>query len=213
MIGDQLQLNPKYMEPAHRIVEGILDQIGPKFTLSIAGESGSGKSTLAMAVKAVLEENGISSFIFHMDDYFHLPPASNHQQREADIFKTGMNEVNLALLGNHLEAFKKGLNRLQKPLVYYAENVIRQEEVELGSIQVAIVEGTYTTILETDLRIFMMRDYRDTLENRIERARDPLTPFVEHVLQIEHAIIAPHYKRAHILVNKAYEIIFQNTLK
>ena len=48
-----------------------------------------------------------------------------------------------------------------------------------------IVEGTYTPLLKVDLKIFMERNYHDTLKNRIERARDPLTPFVESVLEIE----------------------------
>ena len=85
MIGDKVQLNEKYLHPARLIYEKYQDIMKPGFTLSIAGESGSGKSTLALALQHVLHENGQKAMVLHMDDYFKLPPASNHNKRIEDI--------------------------------------------------------------------------------------------------------------------------------
>jgi len=74
---------------------------------------------------------------------------------------------------------------------------------------VFILEGTYLALLEDiDTKVFMTRDYKDTWEARVERSRDPITPFIEEVLEIEHQIIKPHQELADITVDKDYNIVF-----
>lgn len=208
MIGDKVQLNEKYIQPAQKIVDWLNGKVKPGFTVSIAGESGSGKSTLALALQHVLGQNGWKVLVLHMDDYFKLPPASNHRKREEDIHWVGTGEVRLDLLQEHLEAFKSGVAYIEKPLVFYAENCIRSESVELSDIDVLLIEGTYTATLSVDLSIFIDRTYLDTFEDRVKRARDPITPFVEQVLEIEHKIIAKQGISAQVCIDKNFEIKF-----
>lgn len=210
MIGDKVQLNEKYLQPARVIHDRLDGIIKPGFTLSIAGESGSGKSTLALALQHVLQEKGWKALVLHMDDYFKLPPASNHQKREEDITWVGPGEVHLDLLQNHLDAFKSENKSIVKPLVFYAENEIRSETIDLSGVDILLIEGTYTAALATDLCIFINRTYLDTFEDRVRRARDPITPFVERVLEIEHAIISRLGEKADVIIDKNFEIKFCN---
>jgi len=208
MIGDKVQLNEKYLQPARLIYEKYQDIIKPGFTLSIAGESGSGKSTLALALQHVLLENGSKAMVLHMDDYFKLPPTSNHNKRLEDIGWVGPGEVHLDVLQNHLEAFKSGAPEIEKPLVYYAENEIKSETLDFTQTDVLLIEGTYTATLKVDLSIFISRTYLDTYADRVKRARDPITPFVEQVLEIEHQIIARQGEKANVIIDKNFEIKF-----
>jgi uridine kinase len=210
MIGDVIQLKPHHYEPAHKIVESIMSKLSSRHTIAISGESGCGKSTLSVALKDTFDKEGLKSFILHMDDYFILPPATNHNNRLKSLDNVGPQEVKLDLLQSHLNAFKNGERTLTKPLVHYKENEIRSEQIDFTGIDILIVEGTYTLGIEVDTKIFMTRNYKDTLQARIERARDPLTPFVEQVLEIEHNIIKKFEEVADILVDKEYDVKFVN---
>jgi hypothetical protein len=64
-----------------------------------------------------------------------------------------------------------------------------------------LIEGTYTTLLEfVDLRVFIDRTYRQTLEARKRRARDKWEPFIQDVLEREHQIICQHRALAEIVI-------------
>lgn len=209
MIGDQITIEERHLEPAREIFRHIEEaaKASPKFAITIGGESGCGKSTLSYALRAVLEEAGLPTYIFHMDDYFRLPPATNHETRLKDISWVGTGEVKLNLLGSQVGAFKAGATLLEKPLVHYKANKILSEGVGIGPFRVVIAEGTYVSLLENiDCKIFMLRNYIDTLEARKKRARDPIIPFNERVLKIEHEIISQHAKLADILVDRDYGV-------
>jgi uridine kinase len=209
MVGDVIQLKAHHYLPAQEIVESISASLQDKYVLSISGESGCGKSTLSIAIKDTLEDKGFKTFILHMDDYFYLPPASNHNNRLKDIRNVGEHEVNLKELQNHVDLFKSGELSITKPLVHYKENEIREETIDLSRINIIIIEGTYTATINVDKKVFMLRNYKDTLQARIERARDPLTPFVEQVLEIEHQIIQKYEDIADILIDKNYGVIIK----
>ena len=212
MIGDKLILRPYHYQPARDIYAMISSEVkkdapNPYF-LSISGESGCGKSTLGIALKEVLAENGLNSFILHMDDYFHLPPTSNHLQRMEDINHVGPQEVDLDLLQKHVNEIKAGAQEIIKPLIHYKENDKRKEIFNPKNQQVIIIEGTYVSLLKNlDCKVFMLRNYHDTKDDRINRARDPITPFIEDVLEIEHSIIKKHKELADILVDKDYHVV------
>lgn len=214
MIGDIIRVKPHHLPPAREIfklIQSNLQEADPVFAITVGGESGCGKSTLSLAIKEVLREKGLNTFIFHMDDYFKLAPKDNHGQRVEDITQVGPQEVNLELLQEHVDKSKEGVDLLKKPLVHYRENQIREVIVEMEGVDVIIVEGTYVTLLERiDCKIFMQRNYLDTYEARVERARDPIISFNEEVLKIEHDIISRHAEIADILVNKEYEIKAQS---
>lgn len=207
MIGDVIHIKPEYLNTASDIIDLCGHNYFEKKRIAlIAGESGSGKSVTAISLQKELLRRGVDAFVLHQDDYFHLPPASNHAAREADISRVGPQEVDLALLQAHLDAFAKGEERLTKPLVYYKENQILQETINMAPYQVLIIEGTYALALErADLHIFMERNYHDTLPNRKARMRDVASEFVEQVLEVEHRIIAPMVEKAHILIRKNYQ--------
>lgn len=212
MIGDKLILQPYHLPPAQDIYAAIAEDIqaADKYLITIGGESGCGKSTLSIALKSVLEEAGLSTFTIHMDDYFHLPPTSNHNQRLEDINHVGPQEVDLALLQQQIDEIKAHKEEIIKPLIHYKENSKRREIFYPADFRVIIVEGTYVSQLSNiNTKVFMTRDYHDTLEARLERARDPQEPFVEEVLAIEHQIISKHADIAHILVDKDYNVVVQ----
>ena len=210
MIGDIVQVKPHHLPPARQIVKLIEPELNKKqkvFTISVGGESGSGKSTLSLAVEKILEEKGHNCFIFHMDDYFKLPPKDNHDRRLDAVKNVGPHEVKLNLLQQHINHAREGAKKLKKPLVHYRENRMREVIVELEKIDVVIVEGTYVTILDNiDCKVFMLRNYTDTYHARVERARDPIIPFNEKVLQVEHEIISNHRQLADIWVDKNYNV-------
>lgn len=209
MIGDQIALNERYLQPAVRVLEGISVQKG--YVINVAGESGSGKSTLAVALQHVLKEQGMKAVVLHMDDYFILPPATNHAKRESDINWVGPGEVRLDLLQHHIGQFKAGCKTIDKPLVDYAANQILEEKLDLSDVEVLIVEGTYTSLLQVDKSIFLERTYVDTFADRVKRARDPITPFVEQVLEVEHRIISAQGQGAAITIDKNFGIKFRDS--
>jgi uridine kinase len=210
MIHDIIKIKPHHYETAKQILPYLLPEMlasNEKFCISIAGESGSGKSVAAICLRELLSQEGIRTLAFHQDDYFYYPPVSNHQKRVENIGWVGTNEVNFPLLQAHVDAFKAGISIVEKPLVHYKDNLIHQETITLSNVQVLIVEGTYTSLLESlDKRIFMSRNYHETYEQRMSRGRDIMNEFVEQVLEIEHNIISKHKTLADILVDKNYNV-------
>ena len=157
MIGDIIDIEERHLEPAIKIVNKIKANIlaSEKYAITVGGESGSGKSTLALAIRKVLEDEKIGCYIFHMDDYFKLPPATNHEASFKDINWVGPAEVRLDLLQEHIDAFKNGVAIIEKTLVHYKANNILSEGVNLSAFNVVIAEGTYTTLMENiDTKVF-----------------------------------------------------------
>lgn len=211
MIGDVIKIKAKYLNSARQVLKVLMNDIVNRnnhYSISIAGESGSGKSTLAVALSKLLESMEIPAIILHMDDYFILPPASNHQNRMKSLENVGPQEVRLALIDQHLRDIKISENtQLKKPLSDYANNIILEENIDIPEKAVVIVEGTYTSLLgEINSRIFIDRDYKTTFEDRKKRARDPITPFIEQVLEIEHQIIKKHKALADVVIDATFKI-------
>lgn len=210
MIGDIIELNETHLATAGEILE-ILKRQFPlaqkhKIAVGIAGESGSGKSVTAFALQKVLQEINIKSLVLQMDDYFTLPPKTNHENRLLSLDNIGPHEVNLKKLSGNIKDFKKGMPIIEKPLVHYRENSIRTEVLEVEECKVIIVEGTYILELEDfDYKIFIDRNYKDTYKNRMQRNRDEQSDFVEKVLDIEHRIIRNFKNNADLILDKNYQ--------
>jgi uridine kinase len=206
MIGDKLVVTDFHREGARRIWDVLYPRLGTDtarpLVVSVAGESGSGKSETAHCLGELIEEQGLRFFIFAQDDYFVLPPRSNHERRLADLEWVGPQEVRLDLLDDQIESIRARPNdRLEKPLVFFAENRIGSETIDPSGLDVLIVEGTYTTLLRNaDLRAFIDRTYRQSRAAREVRARDPDLDFLEKVLAIEHEEISGHKARADIVI-------------
>ena len=177
-------------------------------TLGVVGESGSGKSVTAFALQKILEQENVKSLVLQMDDYFKLPPKTNHENRLKSLDNVGIQEVDLEKLAQNIKDFKTESSEIEKPLVYYSENLISSEKIDTSGYEVILVEGTYILeIEEFDFKIFIDRDYKDTHENRMKRNRDEQSDFVEKVLEIEHHIIRSFKNNADLILGKNYELV------
>lgn len=214
MKGDKLILLDYHIRAASEIVSHLIADIQMKknrYVITIAGESGSGKSEIGKAILDELEKNKIKSVLLGQDDYFILPPKSNDQKRREDPEWLGPHiEIKLDVLEKNLLDAIRGRRKISKPLVDYDKNTIEEQIVDLDGIKVLIAEGTYTSLLKhVDVRIFICRNWMDTLEHRQNRKRgnEVGDPFIEKVLSVEHKIIAGHKQLADILISKEYKVI------
>ena len=214
MKGDILVLQEWHRQAAGKIVPEIIDPIrrmGRRYTITVAGESGSGKSETARAIAGELEKLAITSIVLGQDDYFILPPRANDLARRRDPQWLGPHvEVRLDVMQQNLVDALEGKGAITKPLVDYDANTIQEETLDLDGIAVLIAEGTYTSLLKhVDTRIFILRDWLDTLEDRKKRNRGKELgdPFIEQVLSTEHKIIAGHRQLADFLITKEYEVL------
>jgi uridine kinase len=214
MKGDKLVLQDYHRRAASEIISNIIQDIKKKKTryiITVAGESGSGKSETGKAIADELFKFGIKSLLLGQDDYFVLPPKSNDAKRREDPEWLGpLVEVRLDVLELNLMNAIQGEREIVKPLVDYDSNTIEEETINLDGVKVLIAEGTYTSLLKhVDTRIFICRNWLDTLEHRQKRMRgnEVDDPFIEQVLSIEHKIIAGHKQLADILITKDYGVI------
>lgn len=204
MIGDKLLITDYHRAGAAQALELIRTKLtdGVTMAITVAGESGSGKSEIGHVIAEALTEEGKKCIVLGQDDYFILPPRSNHERRQEDISWVGMGEVRLDLLDEHLDKIKSRTGEaFSKPLVYFDENRVGEETVEATVFDVVVAEGTYTSALEkADVRVFINRNYRQTKKSRLARGRDPDVAFLEQVLEIEHGIISAHKARADVVI-------------
>jgi uridine kinase len=214
MKGDKITIFNETINIADEIIDRILPRISQsrrRFVICLAGESGSGKTALARAISHEFNTKNIKSIVLSQDDYFVLPPKSNDLKRRQDQNWLGPHiEVRLDALDKNLEDAITGKNEIVKPLVDYYANSVEKETIALDGIRVIIAEGTYTSLLRNvDLRIFIEKSWKDTLENRKTRNRgsEAGDPFIENVLSIEHKIIAGHRQLADFLVAKDNSVI------
>jgi uridine kinase len=214
MRGDILVLQEYHKRAASEIVPQIIERVRGKNTryiITVAGESGSGKSETSRALADELEKHGIISVILGQDDYFILPPRSNNTKRRDNPDWLGPHvEVRLDVLDQNLKCAIQGKKVIKKPLVDYGANTIDEETICLDGVKVVIAEGTYTSLLKNvDTRIFITRNWLDTLEHRQKRNRgtEAGDPFVEQILTTEHKIIAGHRQLADYLITNEYDVI------
>jgi uridine kinase len=217
MKGDILVLQEYHKRAASEIVPQIIERVRKKNTryiITVAGESGSGKSETSRALANELEKHGIKSVILGQDDYFILPPKSNNTKRREDPDWLGPHaEVKLDVLNQNLKEAIQGKNEITKPLVDYGANKIDEETICLDEVKVVIAEGTYTSLLKNvDTRIFIARNYLETLEHRQIRNRgnEAGDPFIEQILATEHKIIAGQRHLADFLITNEYDVVKVN---
>lgn len=184
-----------------------LDNPSRRLVVGVAGESGSGKSTTALALAEALQARGVATLLIHQDNYFIRPPRTNHAFRVRDLGAVGPHEVQMALIAQHITAFRDGARGIETPVVNYPENRFDTVTRDFSEAQVLIVEGTFVLRLDQlDVRIFLEATHRDTHERRIIRNRDIHEPIIDTILDIEHRIIAPQAARAHWLLDRDFRL-------
>ena len=176
--------------------------------VGVAGESGSGKSVTAEELGRACNGVGLTALILNQDNYFFLPPRTNHEHRVESLENVGPHEVNLALLSSHIAAFRARSHAVVAPLVDYPGNRFITQTLNFENIELLVVEGTYVLQLdELDARIFLEATHEDTEERRRVRNRDIDAPIVAQVLAIEHGIIAAQRELADIVVGTDFRIV------
>jgi len=210
MRGDKVVIESHHRRAAETLAELLLPRTAAatrRLVISIGGESGSGKSELARALADAFDRRGFRSVVLQQDDYFVYPPKTNALKRREETGWVGPGEVRLDRLDEDLNALRSGIDSIRKPLVFYDEDRIGQETLDASGARVAIVEGTYVTLLaNVDARVFIERTFRETRDARILRAREAQDAFLEHVLQIEHEIIAPHRRLADVAIGADFSV-------
>lgn len=209
---DRFDVQPSYFALARTLCASLLERERATPTLGlvvgIAGESGSGKSITATCLARELDGAGRRARVIHQDDYFRLPPRSNHEHRLLDLAHVGPHEVNLELLRTHIADFRAKRDNISVPLVDYPGNRFVTERCDFGQVDVLLVEGTYVLQLpDLDLRIFLEATHHDTSERRRARNRDIDAPIIDRILDIEHAIIARQSVQADILIDRDFAIV------
>lgn len=214
MKGDIVLLEAHHKKTAKLIVSNLAAEIKKttwRFAISIAGESGSGKSEMAAAIASELKKYSIQTAVLGQDDYFVLPPKSNDEKRREDSGWLGPHvEVKLEILDKNLQDAVLGENFITKPVVDYDKNTIGEETINLTGVKVIIAEGTYTSLLKNiDKKVFISANRLNTLEHRKKRNRgnEVGDPFIEHILEIEHKIIAGHELLADYVITKDYNVV------
>jgi uridine kinase len=179
--------------------------------ISVAGESGSGKSTIGFALKKVLEQKGYHVLLLHQDDYFKIPPKKNHEARLKSFDHIGTHEVRLDLMDGHIAAIKnKTVNTISIPVMNWEKDSEEAMLYDVSEVDMVIAEGTYTSLLQqVDDRIFITTNYIKTKQNRIDRNREPVTDFIEQVLEKESRIIQSHAPLANIWMDEKMNITLQ----
>jgi len=212
MQGDVIIVEAHHARAGKETVRLLLPDIratAGKYALSVAGESGSGKSETATAIANALEEESMASVILQQDDYYVYPPKTNDATRRKDPDWLGPKEVRLDVLEASVRDILDGKVTIQKPLINYEQDCITTETLPVDKARVVITEGTYTSLLKSvHARIFIARNYTDTLAHRQKRQRDKaeLDDFTANILIREHDIIAAHRDIADIVITRDYEV-------
>ena len=175
-------------------------------TIAIAGESGSGKSTTAVSLLLELQKVGIDAHILHLDNYFASIPELKEERRRANLQSIGISELNIALLQEHIRAFKNGSNSIEIPILSQDRSQFVTTEVDFQDIDALIIEGTFVLALEEmDLKSFLDVSF-DKSRSR-SRVRDTKDEFYAKVLEILHAHIQPYTSEADIVFDEDGNLI------
>jgi uridine kinase len=213
LLGDHIQIKQDYFATAVALCDLLRANTAwqdRRIIIGIAGESGSGKSVTAVCLQKVLADFGRNALIIHQDDFFKLPPASNHQARLNDLQWIGPQEVHLDQIGQAIDDFLAYKPSIEMPLVHYQANEILSETVQLTPYDMLIIEGTYVLQLDKiGVAIYMDRTFEETKIQRLERGRELQSSFIEEVLAIEHQLIRPQKQRANYIVDKQYQVILK----
>lgn len=197
----------KHIAFAANLYKELTKHLMPGYVIAICGESGSGKSVTTIALYNYLCSLGKKVITLHMDNYFHLAPIKNHNQRILNINTVGKNEVDLKMLQEHVNCFKSKVKSCLLPILNYSQSEFSLRETDLTEYDFVLLEGTYVYELDNlDLKVFLDIDFIKTKANRIARGRDTINEFSERVLKIEHNLVKSYAQKADIIIDDNFQI-------
>jgi len=191
----------------HRLRGRLEGAATSRLIIGVAGESGSGKSVTAANLASACNAAGHRAVVINQDNYFVLPPRTNHEHRCESMANVGPHEVDLDRLAEHVAAFRVGTREVVAPRVDYPNNRFVTQQYDFAEPTVLIVEGTYVLQLDSlDVRIFLEATHDDTEARRRARNRDIDAPIIASILAIEHEIIARQASMADIVIAADFTI-------
>lgn len=211
MLGERLKPKKYHILAAKTIADVLIPKIREsehKYIIAFAGESGAGKSVISNEFKNFLKEQGVLSVLIQQDDYYKYPPRTNYILRRKDISCVGVKEVKMELLQTHIDLFRKDPHVvIKKPLPDLDKDIITEEQLDFAGKEVLIVEGTYVSVLKNiDKRVYISRNYKETLQSRLLRGREQIDEFDKDILEKEHTIVSTHKYLADIIIDKDYSV-------
>jgi alpha-galactosidase len=159
------------------------------------------------------------AYVISCDNYPHRPPRDNDANR-VKLHETGgeaalqdylgtQNEIDFARLGQLIADFKAGEPQLSLRIMDAKNHVVHEDPkvLDVSPIQVIVLEGTWSNLVpNVDARIFLDTNFEETRAHREKRARDPMSPFTEMVLNIEQGKLNEIRERANFVINLDGEI-------
>ncbi|HOI87949.1 MAG TPA: hypothetical protein PLV51_08825 [Lentimicrobium sp.] len=190
MLNDILLLNKKHEGAARTILDRVIQELTPKYIITISGEVETGKCEVAHMLGRLLKKEGIGLKLLHMDNYYKIAPLErNDWRRRHGIDSVGYNEYDWEVVSRTLKGFREGkLTTL--PCVDLFTGQIDQLTTNFAGIQVLIIEGLYSVkIEEANLKVFIEQTYRDTIEEQKLSGKEELDDFRMQILEREHQVV------------------------
>ncbi len=213
MLGDVLLINDLHKKAAKSIYDFLLEELrtkkkGYRFIVAISGESGAGKSELSHSLALLLKKGNQRVKILHTDNYYKIAPNERNAWRQARGLKhVGTTEYDWKLLDRNIREFKEGREALM-PCVDIVSKQIDKLITDFSDIEVLVVDGLYAIKLKkVDLKVYIDLTYHDTKKNRGGRGKEDNDEFRFQVLEREHQSMLELKPKAHLIVNKDYDVI------
>ena len=213
MLGDVLLINDMHKDAAQAIFERVNEARADlderyRYVIGISGESGSGKSELAHALAKVLKEHHVRVKIIHTDNYYKIQPLLREEWRRNKGFdRIGLDEYDWIKIRKTIRDFKEQ-QECMIPCIDLIPEQVDKLITDFSKIDLLIIDGLYAiNAPDVDMRVFIDLTYLDTLQSRLERAREAQDDFLERVLEIEHRIISAHKSRADYIIDKQYRVV------
>jgi len=214
MLGDVLLIDERHRRAGAQLLERVRRRAADKLVVAVAGESGTGKSEIAHVLARGLKGEGRPAKIFHLDDYYRIPPAERAVWRtEHGIQAVGEGEIDWDLLTAHLDAFRLGA-RITLPCIDLLTDQVDELTTSFADIRVAIVEGLYALATpDADLRVLIDLTYHDTHKAELARGKEAQTDLRRQVLEREHQVVQGMRDRADLWITRDFEVVSDDPAK
>lgn len=204
----QLPTAVNIVGPLLGVLSPVLDKAqreGRRVVVGIAGESGSGKSMTAASLALGLTTHGIPTALLCQDNYGVHPPRARAAMRAADPSGVGPQELRLALLAEHISAFRGGAATVKSPVLDQQSDRFTERTLELHHVQALVVEGSYALLLpDLDVRIFMEATHAETHRRRSASGTAPSDGHTEFLWVAEQQYITPQAASADWLIDRDF---------